>query len=222
MSDLSGVAISTAVLNVPAFGSWRLRTVLAAEPAPTEGSRVTATIQGFALLGGTVVQSGSDAPGKASATVVGGAGWDRSLVAPISFRSDAGVRLSTVLRELATRAGEPIEQPADATLGIHFAVAAGRLGVPVLLRDVLAELVRMGAVAPWRVDPDGVTRFGARPTTTVTSRALRLWRDAATGQGLFGIDRPGDFMPGAVLEDKPILRVVLRDLPRTLTAEVWQ
>ena len=222
MSELAGLPISRAILNVPAAGSWRLHAVLASGDPLTERTKVTATIQGFELRGGTVVQSGFNAPGTPSATVVGGAGWDRELTMPIAFRSDAGVRLSTVLRELATRAGEPIEQPRDATLGIHFVFPASRAGQPVRLRDILASLFRLGTVAPWRVDPDGVTRFGPRPPVAVSSRALRLWRDAATGQGLFGIDRPGDFLPGALLEDKPIVRLVVRDEPRQLTAEVWQ
>ncbi len=215
MSNLSGLLVSRVELHVPKFGSWRADvTIAGGVEAPTGDVLLTV---GDLELHGTVQRSGLDGPGKPRATVIGGAGWEDVLAAPMSYQSDAGVRLSTILRDLSTRAGEPIEQPTDRTIAERFAAPAGTRH-----RDVLAALQRGGYVPAWRVDPDGVTRFGARAGATVTARADEMRRDAALGIVTLGIDSPASFLPGGVLQDGSVIeRIVVRETAGKLEADAW-
>src|SRR5262249_10256066 len=153
--------------------------------------------------------------------IVWGLGWKALVTAPISFQSDAGVRLSTVLDAVARGAGMAIEQPTDATIGDYYEIVASRPGEPVRWMDVLADLVRAGHVAPWRVDPDGVTRFGARQAAKVTARATVVRRDASDGSITIGLDAPAQFLPGNTLDDgTTIARVKIRETAGKLEADV--
>lgn len=208
--------VSRVEAALPKFGAWRADVLFASGEPPADGAAATLTVGDLDLVG-SVQRAGLDAPGRPHATVVGGAGWEQVLEAPLSYRSDAGVLLSTVLRDLAARAGETIEQPTDRTIGPRFGAPAG-----TRLRDVLAALQRTGKLAPWRADPDGVTRFGARAGTTTTARATELRRDAALGVVTLGIDSPAAFLPGAVLEDGSIVeRLVVRETAGKLEADAW-
>lgn len=218
MSTLAGLPIHRAELAIPALGAWRADVILASGEAP---SGAVELVVGDLTLQGTVLRSGLDAPARPHAVVVGAPGWERPLERPLSYQSDAGVRLSTVLQDLATLADEPIEQPTDAQLGRHFAAPMSRTGDPVYLRTVLSALQRTGTLAPWRVDPDGVTRFGARTGSAVTARATVLGRNEAVGQRRLGIDSPASFLPGNTLDGEPIVRLVIREKPGRLEAEVW-
>lgn len=220
MSDLGGLPVVQAELHYPEFGAWYARVILAGDTAPDVGP-ATLTLEDLALVG-AIVRSGLDFRGRPSATVAGGVGWEKDLVAPLAYESDAGVRLSTVLKDVSARAGEPIEQPADGIIGTKFGSAASRPGLPVRVRDVLALLAATGMVAAWRVDPDGVTRFGARPAAAATARATLLRRDASTGVATYGVDSPASFIPGALVDAAPVRKLVLRTRARRLEAEVWQ
>lgn len=214
MSTLNGAAVVRAEVSIPRLGAWSADLVLAATEVPS-GAVVLAV--GDLELHGTVSLAGLDAPGKVHVSVVGGAGWDRDPAAPISHQSDGGVRLSTVLADLAKSAGQAIEQPTDRTIGERFAAPAGTRH-----RDVLAVLQRAGYVPPWRVDPDGVTRFGARVGTPVTARATELHRDAGLGVVTLGVDSPASFLPGNTLEDgSTIERLNVRETSGKLEVDAW-
>ncbi len=202
------------------FGAWYCDTVLDSSAALAVGSRVTLTIGDLPLIG-YVKSSDADDPGQARAVIVGTPGWDRQLTAPLSYESVGSVLLSTVLQDLSTLAGEPIEQPADRSIGNAFAVAAQRPGEPLLLRDVLAAMVRAGFVSPWRADPDGVTRFGARSGVPVTARATRLGGETPLGMTRLAIDSPAAFLPGALYQGLPITRLDIYERSSKLEAHVY-
>lgn len=213
MSDVGGIPVERCTLSLPRFGAWRAVAKLIGGSAPT--GPVSLTV-GDLVLEGTVLRGGLDDSDDPSVTVVGAPGWDRAIRSPLSYQSDGGVRLRTVLADLSTRAAEPIDQPGDVSLGQAWAIpAAGRL------RDALAALHRAGRLERWRVDPDGVTRFGARAGAEVTSRAEVLKRDQSLSQLEVGIDSVADMLPGNLLEGATILRVLVHESRARLYAEVW-
>ncbi len=216
MSDVNGQLADRVVVNVPRYGLWRASVWLSSGTAPT-GS-VTLTVGGLEFVG-TVDGGGEDTADRPSLTIVGGLGWEAPLADPMSYQSPAGVQLSTVLRDLATRAGEPIELPADRSLGSNFE-ALPSLGQQLLLRDVLDGLRRTGKLGPWRVDPDGVMRFGERTGVEVASRATEMRRNAALGMRVLGIDKAAPFMPGNTVDGATIDRVTIHD-DTDLRAVVW-
>jgi hypothetical protein len=208
MSRLGSQEVQRSSLYIPEWGGWHLDVTLDSGALPKGDVTLTS---GTLSLHGRVQRSDFDAPDKPHAVIFGGLGWQGLITAPISFQSDAGVRLSTVLSALSKGSGQAIEQPRDTTIGVYFECVASRPGEPHRWADVLAELARDGYAPPWRVDPDGVTRFGPRTPKEVSSRATVLHVDAGVGFTTYGIDDPADFLPGNTVGGIPIARVVIRE-----------
>jgi hypothetical protein len=218
VSALGGLPVERVELAMGRVGSWRADVTLTSGEI---GEGPSTLVIGDLQLLGTVVRAGLDSPDRPRAVVVGAPGWERELARPLSYQSDAGVRLASVLKDLSARSEEPIEQPSNATLGSHFAAPATSRRGRVRLRDVLATLHRMGHVPPWRVDPDGVTRFGARVGVEVAGRVAEMERNAGLGMRRLGIDDPLPFLPGATLGGETITRLVVRERGDAREALVW-
>ncbi len=201
MSTLGKQRVSTLSLYVPPAGGWRADMVLEAGTIPS-GSIVLTV--GTLAFNGAVERADFDAAERPHVIVIGGLGWKGLVQKPISFQSDGGVRLSTVLAAIAKGAGQTIAQPTDLTIGDYYEVVASRPGEPVHWYDVLNDLARGGYIATWRVDPDGVTRFTARTAAVVTARATVIRKDAAIKATTYGIDDPLQFLPGNTIDGTPI------------------
>lgn len=223
MSTLDTTRIHTLTASFPRWGSWRVQAVLESGSAPAEGDVVDLDLAGLACVG-AVESAGLDRPDRPHVTVRGGLGWETALPSPprLSWFSDAGVRLQTVLTALATGAGEPVELPTDRTLSNHYVTAAGRMGAPARYRHALAALVREGAIPGWWAGPDGITRFVTRPVGDVDARATPMPARRDVRMRLFGVDSPATFLPGRSVEGIEIGRLVVIQTPNTLTVECWE
>lgn len=217
MSTLANLPIERLELALPRLGAWRADVVLASG-SPPEGE--VTMIVGDLTLAGYVERGGLDSADRPHLVVVGGAGWERPLEDPLSYQSDAGVRLRTVLSDLAALAEEPLEQPADTSVGQHFEAIPSRSG-DTRLRDVLESLRRAGHLPPWRVDVDGVMRFGERVGEDITARARVLRRNAAAGMVSLGVDSVALALPGNAIDGETIERVVIREAPGSLVIDAW-
>lgn len=218
MSTLNGVQLLKHTLRLPKYGSWRLEAICA-EGEPLSGT-VEYIVGGLTLVG-KVKRSDFDVPDRPHTVAWGGLGWHNRIAKPIALQSDAGVKLSSVLKLLSAGAGEPIEQPADVTIGSHYECLASRPGEPVTFADALNDLARSGYCKPWRVDPDGVTRFGERTPVEVSSRATELAKNVGVGSKTYGIDDPAEFLPGNTIAGVPINRVEIKEERGKLTAKVF-
>lgn len=217
MGTLGTQRIADLSLYFPPAGAWRADVLLDSGTLPA-GTLVLTT--GDLALAGVVEHADFDSANRPHAVVIGGLGWKGLVTKPISFQSDGGVRLSTVLAAVAKGAGQTIQQPTDATIGDYYEIVASRSNEPVHWYDVLNDLARGGYVAPWRVDPDGVTRFGARTPTAVTARATVLRKDAATRATFYGIDAPAQFLPGNTIDGVPIGAAHFRETRGKLEVEI--
>jgi len=218
MSTLGGVQLLKYELRLPKYGSWRLDAV------STEGDLLSGMVECVIVgltLTGKVKRSDFDVPDRPHTVVWGGLGWHSKITSPIAMQSDSGVKLSSVLIALARGANETIEQPADATIGSHYECLASRPGEPVTFADALNDLARSGYCKPWRVDPDGVTRFGERSAVAVTSRATVMRVNAGVGVTTYGIDDPAQFLPGNTIDGIAIERAEVKELRGKLTARVF-
>lgn len=222
MSTLGGVSTNRVELTIPPAGDWRADVVLESGTLPTVGAPTTLVIGDLTMLG-VVEAAAFDAPDRPHVVVTGAPGWDALVVAPISFQSDAGVRLSTVLAALSAAAGQPYSPPpVDVVVGNYFELIASRPSEPVRYRDALSSLARAGVLAAWRVDPDGVTRFGARPGLDATVRATVLRQSASAALTVVGVDAPAAFLPGNTFGGVPISKLVLTDEGGgKLEAQIW-
>jgi hypothetical protein len=235
VSAIGSQRISKLQLSIGLTGTWR------AEAWCDEGlaaiGPATLSVADLSFKG-TTKRGGTDAPDAPHVIHIGGIGWDRpveksttsvdgvtitSTTAAISYQLDAGVRLSTVLRDLSLRAGEPIALPSrDRTIGKHWVCVASKPSDPLYLRDALAALYTAGYVQPWRVDLDGVTRFGERTGGAVNVAGVNvIRRDSGAGYAVIGADAFTSVLPGATFEGATIYRLVITERPGNLQAEIW-
>lgn len=220
MSALGNAKVHKLTLSYADTGDWRAEVWLDEGAQAPQGEQVL--MIGDVEFRGHVTRGALDRPDLPHAVHVGAPGWDIEATSPIAYQSDVGVRLSTVLRDLATRAGQAIELPGDVVLGPAWSVVATRPGSPLRIKDALAALARGRYVGPYRVDPDGVTRFGARIGVEADGGALNvLRRNSAAGYAVVGADAFASILPGNLFEGATISRLVINEQPENLEAELW-
>ena len=224
MSTLSAQRIVHAhVLVSPSGGAWgSLKLEQGALPAL---GFATLTL-GYLSLVVSVVRSGYDAPATPRVVVMGGAGWRTLLPAPGgAYASPNGVKLSTVLRDLAGLAGEPYDAPAEALLGPAYEWDAATPTQPVRARAILADLVTRGAVPTWRVAPGGRTRFDPWPTLPAADQHVTLIGDRELERGVRRFSVKGSvaaLLPGATADGATIARVSFTEDSEKTEARTWE
>lgn len=138
---------------------------------------------------GTIVAGGT-ANGRAAYNVVGGAGgWGRMLDSK-AYNADNGVKVSKVVGDAAASAGETVEGVPTTRLGSHFA------------RPNAPASHTLHAVTPegWRVDFDGVTRFGTRAVTEYRGDGARVKVDPGLGYVDLAVDSAVGLLPGVTVD----------------------
>lgn len=228
MSTLGSLHIVSLTAVLPAMGAIRADVELQNGPLPVGKQTLTiATSVGTPLSWSvSVLRADYDDAGRPHAIVVGGVGWQNLITSPIGFESAAGVRLGTVLGALSRGSGEQLEAPTgndDRQLGDHYSIASARPGEPSRYGEALTELVRIGALKTWHVDPDGITRFN--PPTPVeiigATRANLVRNDSSVGIATYSIDNPALFRPGNTINGVTNGKVIIREISGKLEADVF-
>ncbi len=192
MSDnyltINGTRADTGRLRVNDGGRWLVDLDFVGTPPV---GAVTVRIGGLELKG-TVARSSSYL-GKARVRVLaGGYGWGKTVQAR-HYHHDGQQRRAPVLTQLAADVGETIDTAGDtATLRVDFA----RVALPAW--RVLEQA--LGAT-PWRIDFDGVTRYGARPAASLGKGVEVLDADPLHGTLTLAAEDPSLVPIGAVVTD---------------------
>jgi hypothetical protein len=219
MSLLNGRRTTDLEATIPPAGGWIATGHLESGAALDVGPATL--VMGDLTLVGAVLPSrgGQDSPDLPSFVVAGGAGWRTALPAPGgAYASPSGVRLRTVLADLARAAGETYDAPADVSIGAAYGWDAG---TPA--DAVLAELVARGALKPWRVQPNGRTTFAPWPSIgaadargqIIDSRLIRGVREVALTTSIAA------WLPGATVQGTPIRRVTFKERADEIRALAW-
>lgn len=217
MSLLSGRRVTDLELTIPPAGGWLGTGHLDSGAALATGP-ATLVLGDLSMIG-TVLRGGVDSPDRPAFVVAGGAGWSTLLQGPGgAYASPSGVRLRTVLADLARAAGEAYDVPADVSIGAAYGWDAG---TPV--DAVLAELVTRGALGPWRAQPNGRTSFAPWPALpaadthghVVDRRLARGLREVALTTSVAA------WLPGATVQGVTIARTTLNETQDELRALVW-
>lgn len=162
LGTLGGFAVSRAAVYVGAWGNYWIDVDL------TEGEELagkTAFVCGGVSMACSVV-SGGVADGRAAYRLAGGnAKWGHDVPAK-PYLDDAGVQASNVIGDAASEVGEVVAGLPATRLGPHYARHHGPA----------SQVLHALAPRAWRVDFDGVTRFGLRPKTVYTGDAPRTRR----------------------------------------------
>lgn len=180
---LGGFRASSARVSLPLYGIWTADVVL---PVAPELAGVVSLVVGSLTLRGTPVRQ-ADFAGDRLVRIVGGAyGWQRDVAAK-GYANTSGVKLATVLTDVAAECGESIAgYDATAEVGDHYA----RLQGPAsrVLRDLAGAL--------WYMRTDGVTSLAVRDATPIVTPFQAIARDGAKGLTVVATEDPQDWMPG--------------------------
>lgn len=231
MSSLGTFRTLSTDAHIPPSGAWLATCVLDSSTLPPLGPTVL-VVGDLQLVGQVIRRDFDDHPGGARvvATVRGAAGWrlpvaHKGRYGGAGVHGDGGaVKLSTVLQDLATMAGEGYVAPADVELGEEYAWEAHAPLAPVHGADVLADLVWRGYLPTWRVDPfSGLTRFDAWPALgAADGRGRIVGRAGSRGRRTVGLDVVvAALLPGATLEGVTIARTIIHETASDLRAEVY-
>lgn len=161
-ASCAGQQIVAGELTIPLIGAWVADFTLASQQ---QVSGPVEVVIGNLTLQGTVYRS-EFYGGQVRARVVGGAGGWRTQIPAQGYGNGNGLQLSTVLNDLASAVGERMNVVADTNIGNAFARVA--FGTSVA-SDVLWQMLQLGFITGWYVDPAGVTQAGPWPSTSVSS-----------------------------------------------------
>jgi collagen triple helix repeat protein len=221
-ATLNDIGIAKLYLVIPSKGLWTADVVLnqSVPMSALAGAAVIKLGDEFTLVG-TVFRAG-DFTGAAGYRIVGGeGGWMKLLPAAQAYHSPAGVKLSSVLKDIAKQVGETVNVQQDSTVGTFY------------LREANAPASRaLNALAPsWWANPaDGVTQVGTRAQSLITSQFEVLPASQGTslllGRIVVATDKPQDWVPGLQFQSltvslKTISAVVHKLDSSTLRTEVW-
>ena len=226
MSTLGNLPTVSETIEIPPSGAWFGTVHLNSSTLPAIGPTVL-TIGDLVLAGAVVRTDFQDHPrggGLVVATVRGGAGWRLPVTRAGAYASEGGIRLSTVLADIAGQAGESYIPPADVDVGQAYAWQAHSQAAPVHCGSVLDDLVTRGFLPTWRVEPfTGKTRFDGWPALgAADGRGRILNRDLAQGRRSVGLDvSVAAFLPGATLEGVTIDRTIIRETAGKIEVEVY-
>lgn len=191
MYTIGGFGIDACDVLVEDRGIWTATVEPVDDATLADGQAVDVQL-GTLTLRGTVIRGGADPAGSGVFVVGGRRGW-RRVVSRRQYRDAAGVRLSDVLRDLATETGEGVRLDSSLT-----SVVLGAAWTRPECQGA-AALTALGY--PWRVMPDGGTLVGPLPGfASAAIVSLRKWWPA-TGAAL--VELPDDdiagIVPGAVV-----------------------
>lgn len=164
---LAGLAVVSAVVNVPSVGPWFADVVL---EGAAELSGAADLVLGETLtLSGTVRarSAGVFAEQRSVRLVAGADGWG-TLLEPRGYHNDgAGVSARTVATDAAEAAGETLGDfaPSSQAVGRDYVRASGPASI---------ALADAAGLAAWWVGFDGVTRVGARTASTPAAGSYEL------------------------------------------------
>jgi hypothetical protein len=189
-ASVAGLQVVSGTLLIPLVGAWTADLQLATAQ-PIAGA--VEVVIGNLTLQGFVVRAEAYG-GQVRARLVGGAGGWRKSISAQGYGSAQGVKLSTVLQDAAAACGEQLQVFADVTIGQAYVRAS--FGTSVA-SDVLWQMLRLGYISAWYVDPAGVTQTGPWPITQVATPFIPT--DAKPDEGLVVVatEDYASWLPGA-------------------------
>jgi hypothetical protein len=156
-ASIAGNQVVTGSLLIPNVGIWTADLLL----ATSQGlSGVVAVTIGNLNLSGFVYRV-AEYGGQTRVRLVGGSGGWRTPVDAQGYGSSSGVKLSSVLHDVASACGETVKLPKDTSVGPAFVRAAD------IASDVLWQAYNQGFIPGWYIDPNGVTQCAVWPTVQV-------------------------------------------------------
>lgn len=213
--SINNARCTNLTLSIPARGLWVADAKLD-DVIKFTGAAVTLVLASLTLVG-AVVRSGNYS-GVGSLRIVGGKGGWRNTIPQRFYTNPHGLKLTPILKDAASAAGETITIDEDADLGEFFT-----------REEAPASRVLNQLCESWYIEPSGNTRVGPRVTPTIASRFDVVNENVAPEIGKIPIatDFPEQWVPGAYFTASTlgvisqISAVVHRLTPERLRTTVW-
>lgn len=181
---LSGNAVTRAELVFPYVGVWTADVWL--DKAAGLSGNVTLELGGLSLAGN--VFRGGEYAGADSYRIVGGFGGWKKAVRARSYTHEVGLKLSTVVGDVAKEVGETVSVLSDATIGTWYVRQTGPAS------RVFGQLG-----IDWRVLPSGTTSVGLPTGSAVSAKFDVISYDARASKASIATEDPAEFVPGNTL-----------------------
>lgn len=165
-ATLNGIQVTHIDIAIPYYGIWEGDVQLSTPQVIT--GPVTLIIGDLTLIGS--VYRYSSFAGLTSLRLVGGAGGWRKAVTAQAYANPAGVRLSTVMFDVASAVGETVVVGTDAIIGQFYTREA----------NIAQRVLRMLAGAEWYIDVNGVTQVRPRVGVAIGTPLTVIDWDPAT------------------------------------------
>ena len=210
MSDpasLGGLGVERVSLVVPSWGIWTADVQVAS--GELLAGPTTLELGGVEFAG-TIV-SGGVYRERGWYRVVGGSGGWRNTIGALSYRNEAGVKLSQVIGAAARAAGEEVASFTDRRIGPAYEcpIAEASRSLDLLSREA------------WYVDEDGITHLGARPASEFTGSYTVESNNPSRGLLTIAAEDIAGLVPGATIEGVTIASVRHEQTPDKIRSHIW-
>lgn len=186
--SLAGTSATGLRLTLPAWGLWWADVTTEDDAGLSVGDTASLDVTGTACA--CAVVAAGVVEGRGAYRLVGGVGgWGQTVVRR-GYQDDLGVRVSTVLSDVASTVGETLADVPTTRLGTRFARPAGPA----------SAVLALVADRAWYVGLDGVTRFGARAASTYTGDAPRTRLDPAGSIVELATESIDELVPGVSVD----------------------
>lgn len=205
MSDLTvnGVPVLRGDLLLPRVGQWSADLVLDAETAPS-GSVAIESPMGLRLVG--TVERASSVEGRVEVRIQAGANGLARQLEPVAYRPVGGVRVRTILEDLARASGESLSQSMAPELLATF--------IPAWVRErgSAARAIRSLALelgCSWRFDAEGGLLLVRETWPTVDPDGVQVLRDDPVNDAVeLAVDVPlPELVPGVTWQGRRVSSV---------------
>jgi len=211
-ANVDGNTVLEATLIVPNVGPWYADVVF--EGAPDVSGSVMLAIGTLRLVGVVDVRNDGVFGEQRRSRIVGGAGGWATLVPPLHYHNDAGVRALSVAQDAARLAGETLGSfnPPNAAIGADYVRQAG------LAARVLEDVI---GGAPWHVDFDGRTNVGERSSSEADVEAYEVLEvDPRETLATLAVDDLSSVGIGSILTRAPLVApLTVHELEVTVGAD---
>ncbi len=206
-ASLGGLGVERASLVVPSWGIWTADVQVAS--GDLLAGPTTLELGGVEWAG-TIV-SGGVYRERGWYRVVGGSGGWRNTIPALSYRNEAGVKLSQVLGAAARAAGEELATFTDRRIGPAYEcpIAEASRSLDLLSREA------------WYVDEDGVTHLGARAESEFTGSYTIDSNNPSRGLLTIAAEDITGLAPGATIEGVTVASVRHEHTPDKIRSHVW-
>lgn len=220
MPTIAGQPITTGDVRLREQGDWFADVSTNSGERIPDGARVSLVIENVTLSGAIVR---GDITGDVGQYQVAGRPEWGTTVRSAAYQFEPTVTLQTVLEDLlretfGTNWPSVVAMPTQANLDRHFERPGTFGAVERTARDAI-ELLGLS----WYVQNDGGTRFGVRPSGTVSTqqRILVSKRNDAIGYRVVNCEDIAAFAPGLTFEDEIISDVVYAIRSDDVEIHLW-